>query len=389
MSSNNKKQFPKTSWKYKSLYDALWDFDELKVMIASDEFDINERKPCGRQSTILHAVVNRCAQLTPRKLPATRKQCHKILKYLLNCKNINIHAPNIYDVTPLETAIENCSNIAELLIEHGALIIPRIERNHSPLKIAIACGHIDKAIELLKHSTQKYVTTCKWPYNDSPVHWAIQANRENLLLYLIQNGHNLNREGKYGRTPLHYAALGNNLSFVKRLVLKHHVLINIPDYFGQTPLTLSHGGSRKWLMTLHNCHKGLKRNRAFYHFQKYVYSGSRGYQSFRGLNLGDSACKAIAFALTYTKRAREYKQPFIIDLSNNPRITSIGLNALERTLNCSIHHTIHLILSEAPVSCYNKFQWLTRSKKNIEVNCPFPSLLTITSYFIAKNINSK
>jgi hypothetical protein len=65
------------------------------------------------------------------------------------------------------------------------------------------------------------------------VHWAAYYGSRNIVESLLDRIHL--REGKHGRTPLHFAALGGQVE-VAEFLLRHGAYVNALDYRGRTPL---------------------------------------------------------------------------------------------------------------------------------------------------------
>ena len=60
-----------------------------------------------------------------------------------------------------------------------------------------------------------------------------------LMLSLINDGANVNSQDPTGRSPIHQAAINNDLATIKRLLEKHHADIEAKDNSGYTPLMLA------------------------------------------------------------------------------------------------------------------------------------------------------
>ena len=81
-------------------------------------------------------------------------------------------------------------------------------------------------------------------FGRSPLHIAAVCRNLEIVKILIQNGANINaKNNHYGRSPLHYAALNGNLEIVKILIQNGaHLDIKIKDRDNKTPLDCALSG---------------------------------------------------------------------------------------------------------------------------------------------------
>ncbi|MFN7096058.1 MAG: ankyrin repeat domain-containing protein [Gammaproteobacteria bacterium] len=74
-------------------------------------------------------------------------------------------------------------------------------------------------------------------FNTSLINYAIKKNLYKIGKYLLDEGINLNYKTK-GQAPIHIACKNKNLKFCK-LLYNYHAYLDLPNDFGDTPLTLS------------------------------------------------------------------------------------------------------------------------------------------------------
>ena len=75
--------------------------------------------------------------------------------------------------------------------------------------------------------------------NYTSLHWAILANQIDILKILIEKGNmSLEKTNRYGRTPLHFAVIYNNIPAILAL-LSYGANLNAEDQWGITPLFLA------------------------------------------------------------------------------------------------------------------------------------------------------
>ena len=73
-------------------------------------------------------------------------------------------------------------------------------------------------------------------FGRSPLHIAAVCRNLEIVKILIQNGANINaKNNHYGRSPLHYAALNGNLEIVK-ILIQNGAHLDIKDRDNETPL---------------------------------------------------------------------------------------------------------------------------------------------------------
>lgn len=75
-------------------------------------------------------------------------------------------------------------------------------------------------------------------YKDMLLHPSIRNNDEEMVIFLLNNGYEVNVEDIDGNTPLHIA-VNNNLIYIIEILLKNGANINSLNKHGDTPLHIS------------------------------------------------------------------------------------------------------------------------------------------------------
>jgi ankyrin repeat protein len=95
----------------------------------------------------------------------------------------------------------------------------------------------------------------------TPLEFAIQSKRIDLVRLLIERGTNVNSKGGSGWTPLHEAAAAGNPDIIQ-LLLESGADINAKDYRGYTPLDVANRrGYKDTAKFLKDAAKKLKQHR--------------------------------------------------------------------------------------------------------------------------------
>jgi len=162
--------------------------------------------------------------------------------------------------TPLHlAALTRQPRIMRQLLIAGASLDLRDRHGNTALHIAAANGHVDGVKSLLNPVTDKEVHEAallnyriliqtvsrdifhlKNYEGHTPVHLATMAESKKTIELLTQFGANINtREGKSGKTPLHWAVEYQKCDLVQFLLKKCRANINVKSYAGHTPLYLA------------------------------------------------------------------------------------------------------------------------------------------------------
>ncbi|KAH3848173.1 NF-kappa-B inhibitor alpha-like [Dreissena polymorpha] len=193
---------------------------------------------------------------------------HKFIIFLLSEPSINIidWAPNTHVLnikndhgqTALHLAvITRQAAVARRLMTAGAQVDPRDCRGNTPLHIACKLGYDDIASYLLQPIQHSEIARNIEPiaYQKIPqdldvrnydgqtfVHVAVEEGHVHVLDLLLRNEADINaRDGKSGRTVLHYAAESGNMSLLAFLIACRGIDVNALTYSRQTPVMLAKG----------------------------------------------------------------------------------------------------------------------------------------------------
>ncbi len=100
---------------------------------------------------------------------------------------------------------------------------------------AAKSGNLAKIKTILQKDPTLINTSDTWLY--TPLHWAIGKKHDEVALYLISKGADVNAKAKNGSTPLHMAARWGRLKPAQVLIQKG-VDVNALNEFGNTPPAL-------------------------------------------------------------------------------------------------------------------------------------------------------
>ena len=79
--------------------------------------------------------------------------------------------------------------------------------------------------------------------------WAAYNNQTNVVLYLLSNGANVNKQGRLCWTALHWASYKNNTDVIT-ILLKHGARKDIKDDAGNTPIDYARLFNKKEVVDL-------------------------------------------------------------------------------------------------------------------------------------------
>jgi ankyrin repeat protein len=160
---------------------------------------------------------------------------HKNVAELLLADGADVNATNNLSETPLhEAASMGHKDVAELLLASNADVNAKGNFRTTPLHLAAFMGHRDVSELLLAHGAEVDVYDAAKVCNVERVETLIKANPG-----LVSS-----KDYKYGRTPLHWAALYGNRDVVK-LLLARGANVNAVDNDRMTPLHLVAKNDRK------------------------------------------------------------------------------------------------------------------------------------------------
>ena len=130
-------------------------------------------------------------------------------------------------------------DITHHLVAKDALHVhTRVGLNKSPLVAALRNEHIQVAELLLQHGA---VLNIKGGGGRTLLHAAVADGLMDAVQWLLNNGASVNAQQDYHQTPLHLAAAKGNLELV-RMLLGHGADVNAADKFNHTPLYEASGG---------------------------------------------------------------------------------------------------------------------------------------------------
>ncbi len=98
----------------------------------------------------------------------------------------------------------------------------------------IKTGNLKQITTLLQNDSK--LLELKDEAGNTPLHIAIENNKNDIVLYLIKSGSDVNSKSNKGETPIHVAARVGNTEIITILV-SNGALINVVDASNYTPLT--------------------------------------------------------------------------------------------------------------------------------------------------------
>ena len=121
------------------------------------------------------------------------------------------------------------------LIDSGVDVDTPNEDQQTALHAASGHGHLEVAQFLLNHGAD---INKQDKYGFTPLHWACSSGRTNTIAFLKEKA-DVNKQDQDGMTPLHRAVEGNHLSAVRLLLQTSRVNYLIQDHKNRTPYRLA------------------------------------------------------------------------------------------------------------------------------------------------------
>ena len=157
--------------------------------------------------------------------------CKLILDY-----NADVNIQDDQGNTPLKVAVLNSQeSLASALIGDSELNVKSYQ-NRSILHVACSLGNVD-FVKTLLHKQPADITSQDDQQN-TPLHVAALCGKEEMVLSLITKC-DFNAKGFLGRSLLHSACSGGNVSLVQKLILDYNADVNTLDDQGNTPLDVA------------------------------------------------------------------------------------------------------------------------------------------------------
>ena len=128
-----------------------------------------------------------------------------LLKALLTDQLLNVNATNVDENTPLHVFCQkyknpNCQEIFETLVQKGANVNAKNSQNETPLHKAVINPRIRIMLVELLIKAGALVNECA--KGGTPLHYAVQLGRSDLVSILIESGASLTIKDSSGATPL-------------------------------------------------------------------------------------------------------------------------------------------------------------------------------------------
>ncbi|KAH8982526.1 ankyrin repeat-containing domain protein [Lactarius akahatsu] len=158
---------------------------------------------------------------------------------MLLCCRVGVNSRNAGGkALPFPKNEGNCSNLVQLLLEHGAEVNFRDKNDSTALHYTLLKQCINVARLLLDHGAD---VNAEDNFGRTPLHLVSEAEgysdevRFSVAQLLIERGADVNARDKDHKTPLHYACSPPKLELV-RILLDYGANIDAEDNWGRTPL---------------------------------------------------------------------------------------------------------------------------------------------------------
>jgi len=163
---------------------------------------------------------------------------HDIAQFLIVERSQNVNTrEHRYGETPLGTASRSGhSEVARVLLEHGADTETRNNSTFSPLGLASQCGHLEVVQVLLEHHAD--VNSSDKRFCHTALRWASVFGQVAIARVLLANGADANAKNRNNQTPLHQTSNDG----VARVLLEYGADPNARDSSNRTPLH----GAMQW-----------------------------------------------------------------------------------------------------------------------------------------------
>jgi hypothetical protein len=292
--------------------------------------------------------------------------------------------------SPLGTAVQECNRPAALYLMRrlGSAEVKKELRGRFKLRVAIVCGR--RGLAQVREIVQKNrgsVTSWSRAHTESPLHWAAKANRLDVVQYLVldleMDPNQPDRtDGK--QRPVECAAFFDHVRIVQWLVAVGNARV-----FRRTAERAGYW-TRLWLLSRCAidvlCHGWTLRD----HFLEPYVDKKTMVLDLRNLRLGNSACRVVAdflerkYSPILTCRDDVPVFPHVIRLENNPRIGAAGVSAL--MMRNDVVQAIHL--PAIPIVAVRMIRDIKLHNVDLRTkfHYPFPTLVTIASWAIARQI---
>jgi len=149
---------------------------------------------------------------------------------LLVDKGADVHAEGRLNWTPLHTA--RSGEIATYLIRKGADVHAEAQRKLTPIHVA---RNAEVAEVLIASGARVWVDKDPRSRRVTPLYWAIQNNRHDVVSVLVRHNSNLRERFNNGRTLLHFAAERGYVEIID-ILIKRGISPNEQDKHKATPL---------------------------------------------------------------------------------------------------------------------------------------------------------
>ena len=216
------------------IFPMVKEIPELKDVYKDVDIENSDHIKDRDRKSLEHDILISC-QLPKENVKDAIRNLKEILEgdaykdYKFDLNNIK----DEYGRTPLYWAcINNYTEVAKLLLEHGADVNFKDKNGKFPLYEACYNDNIELAKLLLEHGAD---VNSKNKYGRTPLYDVCSMDNIELVKLLLEYGADVNIKDEYRKTPLYNACYNNKLNIAK-LLLEHGADVNIKDEYGHTPL---------------------------------------------------------------------------------------------------------------------------------------------------------
>ena len=239
------------------------DIKKAKIVHITDSDKIRIKDPITGKMKVRYYPANECIGYTPLHFAVIRQQAEMIKEYITSF-GLDINAKDLRNVTPLHLAVhltkenESMFNVVKFLLKHGAELNAMDSVKRTPFFYAFTsidyCGGRSSGRSYNYRSSSDPIEIvsdmCNFEgiildgvdkYGRSPLHYAALYGSTISTIFLIQRGGELNRKDEDGNTPTNMALLSGKVDFTVTLINKggsvYEPIVDVSTYGGDLSIS--------------------------------------------------------------------------------------------------------------------------------------------------------